>query len=285
MAGQGDMVVTRLRPTALLRRVRGWTSQVLLISRVARLAVRTPKDHRLGWERYWGKVRRTGVGGDVLWDSGDLDELPPYVTLMRLHLDMSLPIVDVGCGNGRFTRRLSTSFPSVLGVDLSANAVTLARREASGIAGLTFRALDATATDAAGKIRADIGTDANVFVRGVFHVLDKPGRVALARTLLHVVGSRGRVLLAETNFRGSQLGYLQHLGATAGSIPKPLQRAIADLPRPGHFGELERAEGFPASAWSVVADGPTSIQTIPLGGATEPELIPGYFAIMSPRNG
>ena len=151
-------------------------------------------------------------------------------------------------------------------MDLAENAVARAQQESDGLAGVSFRALDATAPDAGEKIRADIGTDANVFVRGVFHILDPAGRAALARTLHPVVGTRGRVFLAETDFRGSQLGYLEHLGATATHIPAPLERAIADLPRPGHFGEPERVVAFPASAWSVVADGPTDIETIPLAG-------------------
>ncbi len=255
----------------------------MLVPRVAWVALRTPKNPTVGWERYWGKVRKTGVGGDVLWDTGDLDEIPAYLPIMRGYLDMSLPIVDVGCGNGRFTRRLASLFPSALGVDFSGNAVGRAHQESDGQPGLHFRMLDATASDAGEKIRADIGTDANVFVRGVFHVLDPPGRVALARSLLTVVGSRGRVFLAETNFRGSQLGYLEHLGATARRIPAPLERAIADLPRPGHFGQEERVDSFPASAWSVITDGPTDIETIPMRGVTEPERIPGYFAVMAAR--
>ena len=52
---------------------------------------------------------------------------------------------------------------------------------------------------------------------------------------------------------------------------------------PGHFGEHERATSFPAAAWTLILDGPTPIQTIPLRGTTQPELIPGYFAIRAPR--
>lgn len=257
--------------------------RALLIPHVAWIALRTPKDSHVGWDRYWGRIRATGVGGDVLWDAGDLDEALTYLTLCQAHLDRSVPLVDVGCGNGRFTRRFAGRFPSVAGVDVSDNAVAIATVESADLPELSFRALDATAPDAAEKIRADIGTDANVFVRGVFHVLAAPQRVALARNLLDVVGAQGRVLLAETNYRGSQLGYLEHLGATPRRIPAALQRAIVDLPRPGRFGESERADAFPDAAWSVVAQGPTVIETIPLRGTTEPERIPGYFAVMAPR--
>ena len=270
-------------PTSPSRRALVLLSRMMLVPHVVWVAMRTPKDTAVGWERFWGSVRATGVGGDVLWDTGDLDEMDAYLAIMAEHLDPTLPIVDVGSGNGRFTRRLTSAFPSAMGVDIAENAVDRAHRESDGLAAVSFRALDATAADAGEKIRADIGADANVFVRGVLHILDPAGRVAFARTLHQVVGVRGRVFLAETNFRGSALGYLEHLGATARHIPAPLERAIADLPRPGHFGEPERVDVFPASEWLVVADGPADIETIPLRGTSEPEHIPGYYAVLAPR--
>ena len=270
-------------PMSPSRRALGLMSRMMLVPHVAWVALRTPKNTTIGWERFWGSVRSTGVGGDVLWDTGDLDEMDAHLAIMAEHLDPTLPIVDVGSGNGRFTRRLTSEFPSAMGVDIAENAVDRAHRESDGHAAVRFRALDATAADAGEKIRADIGADANVFVRGVLHILDPAGRVAFARTLHQVVGVRGRVFLAETNFRGSALGYLEHLGATARHIPAPLERAIADLPRPGHFGEPERVDVFPASEWLVVADGPADIETIPLRGTSEPEHIPGYYAVLAPR--
>lgn len=270
-------------PTSTPRRALVLMSRMMLVPHVAWVALRAPKGTVVGWERFWGSVRATGVGGDVLWDTGDLDEMDAHLAIMADHLDPSLPIVDLGSGNGRFTRRLASAFPSAMGVDLAQNAVNRAQTESDGLARVSFRALDVTAPDAGEKIRADIGADANVFVRGVLHILDPAGRVALANTAHQVVGSRGRVFLAETNFRGSQLGYLEHLGATARHIPAPLERAIADLPRPGHFGEEERVKTFPVSEWSVVADGPADVETIPMRGSAEPEHIPGYYAVMAAR--
>jgi len=211
---------------------------------VAWLAARTPRDWRVGWERYWSSVEATGVGGDVLWDTGDLDEIQTYRTLIRQHLDTSLPLIDVGCGNGRFTRRLAPLFPTTIGVDLARAAVVRARQESAGVAGLTFDTLDAAVPDAARPLAASAGQDVNVFVRGVLHVLEPADRVVMAQNLRALVGSRGRVLLAETNFRGSKMDYLRHLGATPRHLPGPLRRAIAATPAPN---AADRAGGQPGA--------------------------------------
>lgn len=261
-----------------------WLSlrRALLVPRVALLSRRTPKHRLTGWEHYWSRIRRTGVGGDVLWDSADLGEFAAYPPLITQHLDTSLPIIDIGCGNGRFTRHLAPLFPSVLGMDLSSHAIALARRESAEVSNLRFRTLDITVPHATDSLRAEIGP-ANVFVRGVFHILDEAERLTAAGNLLPLVGSQGRLLLAETDFRGSALGYLESLGATPRRIPAPLERAIRYLPRPGHFGELERAATFRDEDWQLVVDGPLVIETIPLRGTSRPETIPGYVAVLAPR--
>lgn len=263
-------------------RIAGWGSSVLLLPRVVRLAVRAPRDWRAAWERYWGNVRSTGVGGDVLWDAGDLEESGIYERLAGEYLDTDLPLVDAGCGNARFTRHLVPLFPSTVGVDLSHNALVRAAEESAGLDNLTFAVADLTEPAAGREIRELVGGDANVFIRGVLHVLEPADRVAVAGNLHTIVGARGRVLLAETNFPGSKLQYLRLLGATPGHIPAPLERAIAGIPSPGHFGVAERQAAFPAADWDVVADGATDIMTIPLRDGSAAEHIPGYFAILVP---
>ncbi len=218
----------------------------------------------------------------MLWDTGDLDEIPTYLPQLRRYLDPSLLMIDAGCGNGRFTRRLAAEFPSIMGLDLSPNAVALARRESAGVQAIDFRVLDLTVPGSTAGLAEEFKT-VNIFVRGVFHILNPTDRAVMARNLRPLVGTRGRVFLAETNFRGSSLSYLESLGATARSIPKPLERAMRNLPRPGHFGADERSVAFPPAEWELLEDGPTVIETIPLRGPTEPERIPGYYAVLAPR--
>ncbi|MDI2035710.1 class I SAM-dependent methyltransferase [Paenarthrobacter nitroguajacolicus] len=259
----------------------------LLIPRLIRLSSSAPKDPLTAWDQYWGNVRSTGATGDVLWDSGSDHELNGYRSKLA-HLDPSLPVVDVGCGNGSFTRLLAGFFPLALGLDYSANAVERARLESEDTANTAFAVCDMTAPNAAetvAKALADAGWtgDANVFIRGVLHVLDRGGRAAMAANLLPVVGSRGGVFLAETNFRGTPVDYVTHLGATRKSIPAPLEWAIRGLPMPGHFGVAQRAKAFPTADWTLVEDGAANIETRPLSNPAAPDVIPGYYAVLRAR--
>ncbi|MDQ0029356.1 class I SAM-dependent methyltransferase [Arthrobacter bambusae] len=254
--------------------------RILLVPTVVRLASRAPRNPVVAWEGYWRGIRTTGPCGDVLWDSDSLAERAQYADQISAHFDPALPVVDIGCGNGTYTRWLAELFPRVLGIDVSTGAIELASREAEGIPNAEFMVLDATAAPSGELLRERLGP-ANVFVRGVFHVL-KPGKqVALAANLRTVVGDSGRVLLAETNFRGNSLGYLTELGATRQRIPLQLQRALENLPRPGHFGASERHGVFPDSDWRMIADGPVNIEVVPMNAGGLSQWVPGYYALLS----
>jgi SAM-dependent methyltransferase len=251
-----------------------------MVPEVTRLAARAPRDPTEAWEGYWNRIRSTGTRGDVLWDPEIGREAEQYTGLISTFMDSTLPLVDVGCGNGRWTRRLAGGFPSALGVDVSASAVRRAEQESGERPGLSFRTLDLTRPGSGDLLHAELD-DANVFVRGVFHVLRPSERRRLGSNLQDLAGTRGRVLLIETNYRGNALSYLQSLGAEPGAIPVPLQHAIAGIPQPRAFGAAERRRAFPAEAWAVLADGPTGIEAVPMGGKAV--TIPGYLAMLRTR--
>jgi SAM-dependent methyltransferase len=251
----------------------------LMVPKLVRLSQAAPKDHRVAWDQYWSKVKTTGAEGDVLWDSGSDHEMQGYVERLRRHLDLGLPVVDIGCGNGSFTRWLARHFPGAVGVDVSAHAVERARSESAGISNVSYAVRDMTAPGA-GLDVVGAGGEANVFIRGVFHVLGERDRAALAENLRAITGEHGRVFLAETDFRGNAVEYVSHLGATLRSIPAPLEGAIRGLPMPGRFGPVERNLAFPPSRWELIDDGPTTIEAVPMSNPAQASLIPGYFAVL-----
>lgn len=258
--------------------------RMLLVPSVVRLASRAPKNPDVAWEGYWRGIRTTGRSGDVLWDSDSQVERAQYSDAVVAHFDPALPIVDVGCGNGTHTRWLAGLFPTVLGIDVSRGAVEIASREAEGIPNADFMVLDAAGAGAGDLLLERLGP-ANVFVRGVLHVLKPDKQAAMAANLRSVVGESGRVLLAETNFRGNSLDYLAELGATRRSMPRQLQRALENLPRPGHFGARERSSVFPDSDWQLIADGPVNIEVVPMNSGGLAQWVPGYYALLSGANG
>lgn len=258
-----------------------WDS-VLLLPKLARLASRVPKNPHHAWENYWAGITRTGKDGEVLWDAAAESERLSYLVPIKEHFDPALPVVDIGCGNGTYTRWLATLFPQVLGVDVSASAVRRAQAEAAGegIRDVEFMAMDAVADGAGDLLRERLGGSANVFLRGVLHVLKPEEQARLAANLHTLVGEQGRVFLAETNFQGNRFQYVGHLGATRRGIPHPLRRAIEGLPMPGHFGQRELTGVFPASRWQLLADGPAVIEAVPMKVDSVTEQIPGYFAVL-----
>ena len=103
--------------------------RALLVPQIVRLAARAPRDVGTRWDRYWAAVERTGDDGDVLWDASTSSEAEHYLELLGIHADPDLPVLDVGCGNGRFTRALAQRFRPAVGVDVSPHAVIRARME------------------------------------------------------------------------------------------------------------------------------------------------------------
>lgn len=257
-----------------------------MIPKLVRLSRSAPKDRHKAWDQYWARITATGPGGEVLWDSGTDHEFLGYKNNLLRYLDPALPVVDTGCGHGSFTWALAGVFPRVVGVDVSPHAVEMARRQSAGGANPAFEARDMTAPGAGAALAESIhaGVEgANVFIRGVLHVLDAAHQKALVENLRTLAGNRGTVFMAETNFHGNPVEYVSHLGASTHGIPAPLELAIRGLPMPGHFGPAERERAFPTSQWELLEDGNVAIETNPVTGVPGQDRVPGYYAVVRPR--
>ena len=124
------------------------------------------------WDDYWSDTDATG---QVFWDSRPEVGVEDDLRRFGAHLDRGLPIVDLGCGHGTQTRALARQFSRVVGVDVSAAGLAIARA-GEPLPGLEFVVLDLLDPAAAAALQGGIG-DANVYVRAVFHQLDEAARV------------------------------------------------------------------------------------------------------------
>src|SRR3954470_14604244 len=114
----------------------------LVIPQLIYYGVRAPRDQGQAWDRFWSGIRRSGPDGDVLWDAADEREIGEVMAQLRAHMDFTLPIVDVGCGNGRYARLFADQFPRVVGIDVSSHAIERAQGESGAVPQVSYRVLD-----------------------------------------------------------------------------------------------------------------------------------------------
>lgn len=250
-----------------------------LLPALIRSGLRAPRGGaERAWEHYWGGIRQTGSAGDVLWDGASAAELSFCRATAERYLDRTLPLIDLGTGNGRYVRALSASFPSLLGIDLAPSAVEHACHESTDYPNISFRAADVTQPGLGGALARELGPS-NVFIRGVFHILDAAGQRALQSNIADLLGERGVLLLLETAFSGSALDYLQFLGARDGVLPAQVQRCIeSGLPTPRCFGDAEFERLFPAQEWPRLACGAADVHARSMRPDASVQVIPGFFA-------
>ncbi|MEV6394302.1 class I SAM-dependent methyltransferase [Streptomyces sp. NPDC051907] len=235
--------------------------------------------YRRAWEGFWSEA--SDEPGEVFWDAEPALTAGVHLAFYEpLVNDPALPLVDVGCGNGTQTLFIADRFPHVLGVDLSAAAIELARRKATrGEA--TFREIDAVDGEAMGRLHAELG-DANVYMRGVLHQCDEQDRQALADSIALLVGERGRAFVVElAEAAGQQLAGL----ASAPSGPPPkLQPVFRHGIVPGAVADADVAGFFRTAGLAVLAGGELPLTTTEYTGDGSRLELPSKWLVIG-RNG
>ena len=127
------------------------------------------QDLSAAWERWWSGIGRTP--GEIVWDA-DPGDLEADLGHFAGWFGQALPVVDVGCGDGRQTRFLARHFPHVAGVDVSAAAIGRARA-VDNPPNVCYQVLDARDPAGAARLHGELG-DANVYIRGVLQALPPP---------------------------------------------------------------------------------------------------------------
>ncbi|MEU9210828.1 amino acid adenylation domain-containing protein [Streptomyces sp. NPDC048415] len=234
------------------------------------------------WEQYWASVDSTGRGGDVLWDADDADEMRWLLDATARHLDPALPVVDLGCGNGRYARALATRFRTVVGVDVSPTAIARAREEGAGLDNLSFDVLDPGDLDTVKALATRIGP-ANVFVRAVLHVLGDEERAAMAAAMTLLTDGRAGVLMIEPDYAASSFGYLGHVGGARGRaahLVRPLE--AAGVRHSTRFGPTDLDHYFPRDQWRWLSTGPAEMHAVDPESDQSTIRVPGFFAAVRP---
>ncbi len=244
----------------------------------------SPREYRRQWDAYWQTVHATGPGGEVLWDNAPEKASAEDLRRFAAHLDPELPLVDLGCGNGRQSRFLARHFRRVIGLDVAPAAIELARQEARGTpveSRLEFRVWNGATAGEAAALHAEIG-DANVYMRTVFHCVQAPDRPAFVDGLAALLGERGTLYQIELS-RGALETFRQLPGDSPSGLPELVHKVVRNGIHPIGFSKQDLERYYPDDRWIVLGQGDrVAIETVRLGHG-EPALVPANFLVLRPR--
>jgi SAM-dependent methyltransferase len=246
-----------------------------------RLRGGSPREYLRQWDSYWQTIRKTGAGGEVLWDNVPEKASAQDLVRFAAHMDPDLPLVDVGCGNGRQTRYLAGHFRRVIGLEISPAAVELARRETLGTpqeARISYRVWNGANPGEAEALLREVG-DVNIYMRTVFHCVQSSDRPAFVANLATLLGERGTLYQIELS-----QGALETLRKLPGNSPSGLPRLVHNVVRNGihpiGFSKRDRETYYPDQRWTILDQGDTvAIRTVRLAHGEE-ALVPANYLVM-----
>jgi len=226
------------------------------------------------WEGYWNSIRKSGMKAQVFWDS--VPERAAQEDLERFmnYFDPNLPLLDLGCGNGRQSRFLAAHFRKVVGADVSPSAIQLAISTTPAGSNIEYRVFDAVDEAAARVLHGEFG-DMNIYMRGVLHMIKRRNRATFIENLGIILGTRGT--LYQIELPAEAILYLREL-------PETLFAGIPKITRRIGFNLEERQVYYPDEKWIVLDQGqPVFIHTVPLSDG-DTGAVPANYLIARRRN-
>lgn len=230
----------------------------------------------LAWERWWAGI--DGTPGEIIWDAAEGD-LEADLEHFAATFGQRLPVVDLGCGDGRQTRFLACHFRDVVGVDVSAAAIGRARAT-DNPPNVGFQVLDARDPAGAVRLHRDLG-DANVYIRGVLQALPPASRPRAVQTVAALLGTAGTLFAKELPPEAAS--YFATVTEQHGLSPG-LARVMRLIP-PGEISEPDLLRLFPADRFDVLSSGTSHMRTVNTLPDGEVITVPAIYAVIRPRRG
>lgn len=232
------------------------------------------------WGKFWADF--STIDGTHSWDVDPSWVEHAHIQLFGSVLDRSLPVIDVGCGDGEQTVAIAQHFDSVVGIDVSPQALERARED-HGDSRIQYEQLDLLRPEQAAALHERIG-DASLYVRTVLHAFS-PSELKLAATsLAHLAGDSGGAFFYELGPRSGEFirDQLERHGV-------PTERSgfvfgRVPLPVPREEGALQRE--LAAVGFEILSRTPIGYQgTVSVGGHVDGHKVnvPAFFVVARAR--
>jgi SAM-dependent methyltransferase len=213
------------------------------------------------------------MDGQVFWDTEAENASKEDFLRFQNYMDPKLPILDLGCGNGRQTRFLAQHFKIAIGADVSPSAIHLAVSETPQEKNVFYRVLDAVNTERASALHDEFG-DMNIYMRGVLHMIKRRDRANFITSLEILLGERG--VLYQIELASESILHLR-------ALPEDVFAQIPKVARRVGFDAQEREMFYPESRWMILSEGDgVAIRSIPLADGKE-DAMPANYLILKRR--
>jgi cyclopropane fatty-acyl-phospholipid synthase-like methyltransferase len=238
------------------------------------------------WETFWGETRAIATSSypeaRPIWDSDPDKTALTDLARFKSYMDASLPLVDYGCGNGTQTVCFAQHFSTIVGTDVSAEAVAMAA-QFNAAPNVRYRALDALKLAQVEALHDELG-DVNLYVRTVLHFLSPNERVLFGEGVRMLLGERGTLYVTELSPKAPSFlsKWIERNG-----MPRKLERIVSKGIEPGPVGRADIEAILPPAMYDIVSDG----ECVALGlmaqtdkldaeGRTAPYEPPMYYAVV-----
>lgn len=208
------------------------------------------------WDQYYIRTYRLQKT-KALWDVPVEQAIELDHKRFKKYLSEDLPIIDIGCGTGTQSRYLLQYFTNVLGVDVAAEAIRVAK-ENYQLPGLVFDTFDVTDVDKAKSIEKKLGPS-NIYMRGVLHQILEADLDHFRESIRTLLGATGTMYCIEVS---DQIrAHFSTENQQFSRLPERLKQVfISNLPPKGV--SLESLPSFfPISDFNILQAGVGSLNT------------------------
>lgn len=233
------------------------------------------------WDKYYQRTYRE-MKKKALWDVPPDEAVGLDLPVFKSQFLAGLPLIDLGCGTGTQTAHLAQHFEQVLGVDVAAEAISVARENFPDPKNFSFGVLDVTDVEGAKKVRLQLDNqDANIYMRGVLHQIKEEDLGKFHEVLSILIGKTGQLYCVEVSDRIRE--YFEQSADDFSKLPRHMQRVfISNLPPKGVSLE-NLTTFFPEDRFSIRSSSAAALKTNLKFKAQQAIEIPAVAALVVSR--
>ena len=230
------------------------------------------------WDKYYHHTYKV-LKKKALWDVSPEEAVEKDFETFEVHMDATLPMIDLGCGTGGQADYLSKKYKTIIAVDVSKEAIFVAEAENNNDR-IVFDVLDITKPiENYNFLSAE--KEYNIYMRGVLHQIKDEDIAIFQRNILKLLGEKGNMYCVEV--ADSIKEVLTKEQGDFSQLPKRMQQVfISNLP-PRGLSLDNIYKYFSEDKFNIVLSGESFLNTNIKYSDNKSIKIPAIFALVTKK--